>query len=392
MNLSEKIALDCGVKIGKPYLDRSFIPIPYDRFIIFDTRCVSKEGKYDFFEEVLNLIRPYLKENNIKCIQFCTDEDKKLSCDKTYIKIAKKQEFYLISKCDFLVSNDNYSLYACSVFNRNSLGLYSVFPSKSNAPVWNKDKQIIIESDRDGNNPTYNQLKETPKTINFINPYEIAVKLLNKLNIKNSLDKTKLVHLGENYNQKIVEIVPDFTSSNDFLKGNSINLRLDLMKEMNGSVFHYWLSNRKVNILTNKDLNINLLKAFKQNVIGITIILSPDVSEGFLKACKSLGLQIQVYCSEAERINDYRFKFLDWDVEEDYNESLKINKIKDLNKNSKYVSSKNIFSKGKIYPSKAAYLQDKPLVKSGNHVILNEEFEKELEYFKIYNENPTEAK
>ena len=38
MNLVDKIALDCGVKVGKPYIDRLFMPLKNHDFIIFDTR------------------------------------------------------------------------------------------------------------------------------------------------------------------------------------------------------------------------------------------------------------------------------------------------------------------------------------------------------------------
>jgi hypothetical protein len=392
MNVVEKIALDCGVKISEPHTDRSFMPISYEKYIIFDTRCSSEAGKYDFYQDVLNLIKPHLKDNNVNTIQICTDKDYKLSCDKTFIKINKKQEAYLISKSDLLICNQNYSAYLSSALNKKSLSLYSVFDPRNIAPVWNKDKQILIESDRDGNMPSYNQLSESPKTINFINPYEVAAKILNALEIKNSFDEIELVHIGESYNQQIVEIVPDFVSEANFLKGNSINLRLDLVKEMNGEVFRYWLSNKKVNLLTNKDLNIGLLKMFKANIIGLTVMLSEDISENFLKASKSLGLNVSVYCSEKEALESYRLKFFDWDVEKDFNEEIEIDKIKNLNKNSKYVSAKTIFSKGKSFPSKAAYLANKPLDKDGNDVILNEEFEQELEYFKIYNEEKSPKK
>ena len=66
-----------------------------------------------------------------------------------------------------------------------------------------------------------------------------------------------------------------------------------------------------------------------------------------------------------------------------------MNKIKNISENCKYESSKIIISKGKKYPSKAAYLAGIPLDKNGNDVILNESFEEELDYFKIYNETET---
>ena len=389
MNLAEKISLDCGVKIAQPYVDRSFMPIHFDKFIIFDTRSKYKHGRYDFFNEVYKLVKPFLEKHSTKTIQICDDSDTKIPCDRTFIKINKKQEAYIISKSELFISNDNYSLYTASALNKRSIGLYSVFDARNSAPVWNKDKQIILESDRDGNKPTYNQLNESPKTINFINPYEIAFNILNCLNIENNLNEIKLVHLGEKYNQQIVEIVPDFTSDSEFLKGNSINLRLDLIKEMNGQSFAYWMTNKKVNILTNKDLNINLLKSFRKNIIGLTVLLTDDISENFLKAVKSLGIKIGLYCSDASKINDYRFKLLDWNVEKDFNENNCLNEIKNISENCKYESSKIIISKGKKYPSKAAYLAGTPLDKNGNDVILNESFEEELDYFKIYNETET---
>lgn len=389
MNLAEKISLDCGVKISQPYVDRSFMPIHFDKFIIFDTRSKYKHGRYDFFNEVYKLVKPFLEKHSIKTIQICDDSDAKIPCDRTFIKINKKQEAYIISKSELFISNDNYSLYTASALNKRSIGLYSVFDARNSAPVWNKDKQIILESNRDGNKPTYNQLDESPKTINFINPYEIASNILNCLNIENKLNLIKLVHLGEKYNQQIVEIVPDFTSDSEFLKGNSINLRLDLIKEMNGQSFAYWMTNKKVNILTNKDLNINLLKSFRKNIIGLTVLLTDDISENFLKAVKSLGIKIGLYCPDANKINDYRFKLLDWNVEKDFNENNCLNEIKNISENCKYESSKIIISKGKKYPSKAAYLAGIPLDKNGNDVILNEHFEEELDYFKIYDETET---
>jgi len=389
MNLAEKISLDCGLKILKPHVDRSFMPIHFDRFIIFDSRSKYKHGRYDFFNEVYKLIKPSLDEHSIKVVQICEDSDAKIPCDRTFIKINKKQEAYIISKSELFISNDNYSLYTASALNKPSVGLYSVFDSRNSAPIWNKNKQIILESDREGNKPTYNQLNESPKTINFINPYEVASNILNCLNIENSLDKIELVHLGEKYNQQIVEIVPDFTSDTEFLKGNSINLRLDLVKEMNGQSFAYWMTNRRVNILTNKDLNISLLKSFRKNIIGLTVLLTDDTSENFLKAVKSLGIKIGVYCSDADKINDYRFKLLDWNVEKDFDEKNRLDEIKNISEGCKYESSKIIISKGNKYASKAAYLAEIPLDKNGNNVILNKSFEEELDYFKIYNETET---
>ena len=259
MNLTEKMALDCAVKISEPFVDLFFFPIQSDNFIIFDTRSRYAFGTYDFYQDVLSMISGYLEENDIQVLQFANDDSYKLTGDKCFININKKQEAYLISKCKLIVCNENYSLYSAAALNKKSIGLYSVFDSRNTAPVWNKGSQVIIESSRDGNKPAYNQLSEKPKTINFIDPYEVASEILNNLGIEHDLNKYELLHLGENYNQKIIEIIPDFTSQTGFLQGTSINLRLDLVDNLKGEIFQYWMSNRKVNLITDQDLNMQLL-------------------------------------------------------------------------------------------------------------------------------------
>jgi hypothetical protein len=386
MNLTEKMALDCGVKISQPYLDRYFLPIKNDNYIIIDTRCKNANGEYDYFNDVLDLIKPYLKEVNIDIFQIATDKNVKLACDKCFITINKKQENYLISKARLLISNENYSLHIASVFNTKSIGLYSLFNPINTRPVWNTNSQSILESDRDGNLPSYGRLNESPKTINFISPYVIAKNILNSLGISNDLERFELVHLGKSFNQKIVEIVPDFVSDGNFMKDRSINLRLDYIKNLNSSVFNYWVSNRKVNIITDKDININMVAPYRNNILLMTIMLSENISEKFLKHCKSIGLKLKIFCDDKNKLEEYRFKFLNWDVLQDFENEGALNKLTNLSKNSKFISSKILISKGKQFSCKANYFANKHLDNSEESVILSKEFEQEIEFFKIYNE------
>ena len=386
MNLTEKMALDCGVKISQPYLDRYFLPIRNDNYIIIDTRCKNTNGEYDYFNDVLDLIKPYLKEVNIDIFQIATDKNAKLACDKCFITINKKQENYLISKARLLISNENYSLHIASVFNTKSIGLYSLFNPINTRPVWNTNSQIILESHRDGNLPSYGRLNESPKTINFISPYVIAKNILDSLGISNDLERFELVHLGKSFNQKIVEIVPDFISDANFMKDRSINLRLDYIKNLNSSVFNYWVSNRKVNIITDKDININMVAPYRNNILLMTIMLSENISEKFLKHCKSIGLKLKIFCDDKNKLEEYRFKFLNWDVHQDFENEGALNKLTNLSKNSKFISSKILISKGKQFSCKANYFANKHLDNSEESVILSKEFEQEIEFFKIYNE------
>lgn len=386
MNLTEKMALDCGVKISQPYLDRYFLPIKSDNYIIVDTRCKNVVGEYDYFSDVLDLIKGYLNEAGIDVFQFATEKNTKLQCNKCFIGINKKQENYLISKARLLISNENYSLHIASVFNVKSIGLYSLFNPKNTRPVWNKNSQIILESDRDGNLPSYGLLKESPKTVNFISPYVIAKNILDNLGIENDLHRFELVYLGKSFNQKIVEIVPDFISSEDFMKERSINLRLDYIKNLNLSVFNYWMTNRKVNIITDKDINVNMIAQYRNNIILMTIMLSPNISEKFLKHCKAIGLKLKIFCDDKNKLEEYRYKFLDWEVNKDFDNDGALEKLQNISEKSKFISSKILISKGKQFSCKANYFSNKHLDNSEENVILSKEFEQEIEFFKIYNE------
>ena len=243
-----------------------------------------------------------------------------------------------------------------------------------------------MQSDRDGNLPSYATLKETPKTVNFISPYVIAKNILDNLNIPNDLGRFELVHLGANFNQKIVEIVPDFISNQGFMNGQSINLRLDYVDNLNVNVLNYWLMNKKVNLITDKDINIHLLSPFKNNILLITIMMSPNISEKFLKLCKSMGFKIKIFCEDKDKLNEYKFKFLDWEINKDFSDKNTLAELKNISDKSKFISSKILISKGKKFSCKASYLQNKHLDNSEECVILSKEFEQEIEFFKIYNE------
>lgn len=391
MNLAEKMALDCGVKISIPTIDTMLMPVKNDNYIIIDSRSKYKDAEYDYYHDVLNLIAKELQENNIEVFQFANDNNRKLNCDKCFITINKKQEAYLIANCKLIVTNENYTSLIAAALNVKSIGLYSIYYSQNSCPVWNKDSHTILESNRDKNKPSFNTLREKPKTINFISPYDIAKNILDILGIKNNLHKFDIVNIGNSYNEKIVEVVPDFISTPEFLNNNQINLRLDYIDSLNVSVFNYWINNKKVNLITDKDININLLLPFKNNILLITIMVSENISENFLQKCKFHGFKIKLFCNDKNKLKEYRFKFLDWQIHQDFDDNRKLSNFSNINTNSKFVSSKILISKGQQYSCRAYHLAQKPLDKNNETVIFSKEFEEELEFYKIYNERKEES-
>ena len=143
--------------------------------------------------------------------------------------------------------------------------------------------------------------------------------------------------------------------------------------------------------LTDKDINVNLIAPHKNNIILMTIMMSANISETFLKHCKAIGLKLKIFCDDKEKLNEYRFKFLDWEINKDFEDNSILSDLLTISEKSKFISSKILISKGKQFSCKANYLLNKHLDNSEEYVILSKEFEQEIEFFKIYNERKEES-
>ena len=104
------------------------------------------------------------------------------------------------------------------------------------------------------------------------------------------------------------------------------------------------MANRKVNIITDKDININIIAPHKSRVLLMTIMMSPNISERFLKHCKSIGLKLKIFCDDKEKLNEYKFKFLDWEINKDFEDNSIFNDLPTISEKSKFISSKILIS------------------------------------------------
>jgi hypothetical protein len=139
-------------------------------------------------------------------------------------------------------------------------------------------------------------------------------------------------------------------------------------------------------LFRSKDINVNILGPVAKNIQLLTVMVTDSISENFLRLCKSIGLKIKLVCDNKEKLSEYRFKFLNWHIEEEKISELNFSELENLKPDSKFVSSKTILSKGKYYSCKANFFANKSIDNNPETVVLSKQFEEELEYFKIYNE------
>lgn len=383
MNVLEKYAANCGVKIREPHVASSYFPLKENPYIILDNRSKFKSNSYDLFDDVMTYIKPVLAKHNINIYSFENTSSDYLDGAEPFIGLFKKQEAYLIKNSKLVVGCDNVSNYIASGFDVPSIGLYSAYPSKCTSPIWS-EKHFSFESDRDGNLPGYG-VDETPKTINFIKPEKIANKIFECLGLPDSINH-ETIHIGDVYSTKVVEVIPDFVPAPGFMENRALNVRMDY--HFNEEILMHWLRNRKVNLLTEKPINLSLLKYFKNNIVQLTVNINENFTDSYLSDVKNLGIKVELFCEDADKIDDYRFDFFDFDVNESIFNSKEDLEEKQgqLNSSTKFFSGKVLLSGGKKYSCYEAKKAEKELTGDAELIYDSVDFWKELDHYRLINE------
>jgi hypothetical protein len=383
MNVLEKYAANCGVKIKEPYISTSYFPLKDKPYIILDNRSKFSANAYDLFADVMPYIQPVLQREGIEIKSFEKDDKNLIEGASPYIGLFKKQESYLIKNTKLVVACDNVTNYFASGLGVPSIGLYAAYPAECTEPVWS-DSHISIESNRDGNLPGYG-VAESPKTINFIEPEKIADNIFKVLGLEDRVEH-KTFYIGDLYPTKVVEIIPDFAPTTGFMENKALNVRMDY--HFDEQILLHWLQKRKINLLTDKPINLNLLKYFKNNIVQLTVNINDSFTVEYLTAVKNIGINVEAFCEEEGRLADYRFNFFDFDV----NESMFKKKedldehLSSLTESTKFLSGKILLSEGKRYSCYEAKKAKKELTTQPELVYDTPDFWKELDHYRLIND------
>jgi len=383
MHILEQYALGCGVKIKRPYIYNKYYPLPFEKYIILHAPNKFQSRTYDYWPDVLDFLRPYLIENDIKIVQI-GDKSETLFTQDCYITNGQtdfNQLSYLIKHAKLLLGIDSFPIHLAGYHNINIVGLYSNMYKGHSMPYWgDKDKQILIESHRNGMKPSYTQ-HEIIKTINLINPEDIANRVLDLLNIKSNL-KLKSLFVGEHYKNQIVEMIPSHPVNVTNLNIPHINIRMD--KQFNLEVLQHQLNISKAAIITNKALPIDLLKFYKENIIRITFFISSNFDHTFFEEFVKLGIQFDLASEEDDaQLNKLKIKYME------FGNIIKIShqdlpkEVRSL-KNLKFKSNKKTFYNNKVYPTHYHALKDKPYENADFFEFSNSISKEDVSFIRIF--------
>lgn len=391
MHILEQYALSCGLKINKPFIIEKYFPINSTKYIVLHAPNKFQSRNYDYWSEVLSLISPYLKENNIDIIQIGNKEEKIYPdfCQITNGQTDFNQLAYIIKNSELLVGIDSFPIHLASFYNIKIVGLYCNMYKEQSKPYWgDTEKHYLIESPRYGLKPSYSA-NEAKKTINEIKPETIAKTILEALKIKNSIN-SETIFIGNRYSNALIEMIPSNSVNISNLNIDQINIRMD--QQFNLNVLEEQLLISKCSILTNRPIDLKLIKNYRKNIVKFIFFIDKNFDYEYLLNFSNLGIPYEMASFESEKdINKLKINYMDlghiFRIDTENNKNL-IKSIQN-DKNIKFKSSKRTLYKNKVYSSLYNAKNDLEF-KGPMNLILpetnNDYYLEDMDFFYIYKE------
>lgn len=377
MKLAEIYANVCGVKLPSdpvtPYM--SYYPILGEYITIHNGSGMDSKN-YGYYQQVIDIIKSEFKKQglNIKFVQIGTQKEPLL---EGVVDLRGKTNLY---QCNFVISQAKLHLGNDSVWvhNAGSLGipvvaLYGPTLSQSCKPYYHTENSIFVDSQR-GGRATHSPF-ENPKTINLIKPEEVANSVLQVLGLNESNHKT--LFIGEDFNTKLLEIVPDSFERVEEFDNHVVNIRLDL-----GGIYDYIplvTRNKKFHLVISEALSQEQIINIKENLLSVTYMVVGNFDINIVKTISQLGVDYQIVLKDSSNLEDVKFELLDFQSPRVLKSEQKPVQLDWIGKS--FDSCKRILSDGKIYLTESC-LHAK--ISASTEVKVREDLSKELNCLYIY--------
>ena len=213
----------------------------------------------------------------------------------------------------------------------------------------------------------------------MIKPEVISEAISKLLNLKHDFNY-KTLEFGFNYSNKIVESVPNQIVSAQQMGITSIIIRMDFV--FDEEKLAEQLKHCKCSIVTDKAIDKDIIAKFKDNIKEVIYYIDKNHDPSFVGVLQKNAVPFALFSDlDEETINPFKIDYMDYGIIHRKNIP-SYDHLKDR-ENVYYKSSKLTLSDKKMYSSKAAYLEDKPVKDQFeiSKIIDNEEFWREADYF-----------
>lgn len=369
MHILEQYALNCGLKIDKPYIYEKYYPLPFEKYITFNPFGKFNSRKYAYWQEVINLLTPILQEKNINIVQIGgANEQGYHNCLQLMGQTNFHQTAHIIKNGLLHFGVDSFPIHMASYFDKKIVALYSNMYASQSKPYWSDPKNVkLIQADLDGKKPSYSP-EEDPKIIDNIKPEEISNEILNLLNISKKLEHNT-IFIGKHYNNIIIESIPSTILPQQFFPNLLLNIRFDYITKIEENDYICTLNNlniRNCAIITDKPIEIEKLLQLKDKLVSIFYdITFNKIDFNFINKVKFYGVKIDFIFNKSKNKNEENLNNKKLELIE-YQELINIienqeKPIAQILQSEFYKNKKILFANNNTYLSKVAYLESKPI-------------------------------
>lgn len=308
-DLIETYARSTGLKIDRPWVKEDFFPLPFARYITLGAGSGQAAKNYDYYGDVVALLNPFLGPLGITVV-LLGDKDTPL-ISGTYDLRAKatiNQSYYLVKRALLHLGNDSWATHAAGWSNVPLVALYGSTDAYIHGPHWKSDKTALLSSHRRGARPVFGP--EQPKTVNYIDAFEVARQVLDLLAIPHTLTQ-RTQFIGATYNAPVIEWIPNMAVTPQFNPDLPLAARMDI--EFNEQALVATLqTGRKVNIITKRPINSSILAGFRDSIFSFNLELS-DCPPEYITQAKKLVKNTVLFSrlKDEAALAALRFRYMD---------------------------------------------------------------------------------
>ena len=380
MRLLDTYATNTGSKIDKPFIYTKFFPLPLDRYITLQSQTPYDSRNYSYWQEVIDIIVPYLSKEKIHLVQVGTKDERPLNGAINLLGQTNiNQLAYVMENSALHFGADSFCVHLASYFDKPIVSVYSISnPNVAGPHFGDKNKHILLKGyERIGNKkPSYSQV-ESPKSIDTIKPEEIAKSILQLLNIKYN-DIPETIFFGTDFNVKSFEIIPDEILDPTSIPVENPIVRMDY--HFNEKALEIIISMKKSIIFTNKPIKKDIIEKYKHNINQLIYIIEEDNDVNFVKLLKNNSINYVLLSFLPEEVlNNFKLDYMDYNLIVNRKHKTKEDtKIEDIN-NLYYKSCRTLFSSKGKFTSRYDWING-----NGNKVVDHPDFWKEADNFYIF--------
>lgn len=360
MHIVESYATSCGVKVGEPSIYERYFPMAVTDYVTIDCDARSQAKLYHYWQEVVDILVPVLQEAGLRLVQVGRKDDPPMKgCYDTRGQASLNQMAYILSNSKMHIGVDNFTSDLAGHYKTKVVCVFSNSIPENSRPYWCDEKETVhIESPKDGKKPSYSH-NEFPKTINLIEPNKIADEACELLNLNSKFDYD-YEYVGIDYHTPRANLIPDSVIGNYGIPPMTVSVRMDYLFNEEGLAAN--LQTSKINVVTNKPINPNIISQLKAGIGSLTYIIEENNDPNFIKFLLANGVNYNLISYlPVEQINNFKLNYMDYGIIQPQEKLLKDNVFnKGIDKPLFYKSNKFILSGGKIYPSKSAWKRELP--------------------------------